>query len=107
MRVDQRLGNGQAKSESPKPAGDITLSLFKRVKNLIDCLGLNADAGIGNAHLDLVRRGIQSFDANAASFRGELHAVLKQVPENLLQPCRIAFYVRVNRAKSKVHLQVL
>src|SRR4030095_14198995 len=106
MRVDQRLGNGQAKPESSKPASDIALSLFKRVKNFADCFGLNANPGVGNAYLDLVRRRIQSFDTDAAFFRGELDAVLDQVPKNLLQACWIAFHVGVNCAKSEVHLKV-
>src|SRR3954453_14168492 len=93
MRVDQGLGNCQTEAESSKPAGDITLSLFKCVKYFPDGFGFNANAGVDNAHLDFVRRRIHSFDANPALFRSELHAVLDQIPENLLQACRIPFYV--------------
>jgi hypothetical protein len=53
-----------------------------------------------------IRSRIQSFDADSPFFPGELDAVLDQVPKNLLQPCWIAFHVRVNRAKCKVHFEV-
>src|ERR1051325_10841669 len=45
--------------------------------------------------------------SNASFFRGELDAVLNQVPKNLLQTCRVAFHVRMNGTKSKVHFEVL
>src|SRR5262249_31905656 len=107
VRVDQRLRNRETKSESPKTAGNITLSRFECVKNLVDCFGLNANPSVDNAYLDLVRLRIQSFNADAAFFRGELDAVLDQVPKNLLQACWIAFHVRVNGAKPKNHFQIL
>ena len=93
MRVDQRLRNGQTQPESSKPAGDITLSLFKCVKNFVDCFGLDTNASVRNANLNFVLRWIQSFDANLAFFRCELDAVFDQVPKNLLQACWIAFDV--------------
>jgi hypothetical protein len=83
------------------------LSLFECVKNPTNCFRLDADPGVDNAYLDLVRRGIKSFDANTAFFRSELDAVLDQVPKNLLQACWIAFHVRAHRAKFKVHFKIL
>ena len=50
---------------------------------------LNADAGIGDRDLDFVRRRIEVSIDDPAALRSELHAVLDQVPKNLLQTSRI------------------
>src|SRR6266487_2652112 len=107
MRVDQRLRNRQAESKSPKTSSDIGLSLFERIKDFIDLFRLDADARVDNANLNLVRPGVKRFYSDSTFFGRKFHTVLDQVPKDLLQSCRIAFYVGLSSAKMKFRFEIL
>ena len=107
MRVDQRLRNGQAKPEASKAARDFSLALLECVKDLVDFFLFDADAGVDDAGLNFIRRRVKSLDSDSASFRSKFHAVLDQIPKDLLQSRRIALHMGVSSAKVKFHFQIL
>src|SRR5947199_259429 len=54
--VDQRLGNGEAKSETSKTAGNLDLSLFECIKDLIDLLAFDTNTGVDDPSLPFEMR---------------------------------------------------
>src|ERR1043166_9711963 len=55
MRLDHCFGNGQSESEAAEAPCDRALPLLEGVKHFVDLFRLNANAGVGNSDLDLVR----------------------------------------------------
>ena len=76
--------------------------MFESVKDLVDLLLLDSDASVGNSDLNFVRRGIECFNHDAPVRGREFHAVLDQVPEDLLQTRWIAFDVNALRVQLKL-----
>src|SRR5206468_12736569 len=89
--VDQRLRNSEAKTETPKPAGDIGLPLLEGVKDLVDRFVFDADSGIDNASFNFVRRRVKRWDSDSAFLRSKFDVVLVKIPKHLLQGGRFAF----------------
>src|SRR2546425_7206277 len=105
--VDQRLRNSEAKTETPKPAGDIGLPLFKGVKDLVDRFVFDADSGIDDASFNLIRCRVKRCDSDSTFLRSKFDAVLDQIPKHLLQARRIALDMCVDGVKLKFHFEVL
>src|SRR4030095_12850753 len=87
-------------------ASDRGLALLEGVEDFLNPFRLDAHPRIGNPNINLLRRGVDGFDRDAAFFRSEFHAVLDQVPKDLLQTRRIAFDVRIGGAKTKFHFEI-
>ena len=105
--VDQRLGNGEAKSETSKTAGNLDLSLFECIKDLIDLLAFDTNPGVDDPSFNFVGRRVKGFDNDSAVFGSKFHAVLNQIPKDLLQARGIAFHIRVGGAKPKFYIEIL
>ena len=80
--------------------------MLEGVEDFLDPFWLDAHPSIGNSNVNLLRRGVGGFDRDAALFRSEFHAVLDQVPKDLLQTRGIAFDVRIGGAKTKFHFEI-
>src|SRR5438132_5124476 len=106
MRVDQRLRNCKAETETSKTTGNRDLSLLKSVEDFDDSFRLDAHPSIGNPNVNLLRRGVKRLDRNAAFFGSKLHAVLDQIPKDLLQTRRIAFDMCLSGAKTKFYFEM-
>src|SRR5438093_11376924 len=95
MRIDHRLGNGETQSKAAETPRDRALTLLKSIKDFVDLFLLNPDPGVSDEDFDLLRRRVACLYGNAAVLRCEFHAVLDQVPKNLLQAGRVALDVRL------------
>ena len=107
VRLHHCFGNREAEAEASKSAGDCCLSLLKRVENSLELLRLDAEAGIGDADLYSVGRGICRLNDYSPARRRELHAVLHQIPKHLLQPGRIALDVIVLGTEPELGVEIL
>src|SRR4051794_30662880 len=65
------------------------LLLAKAIEDVRQELWRDADAAVGDAHLDM-RPGFNEAQDDASTFRRELGRVREQVPHHLLQPLWIA-----------------
>src|SRR6266446_2106520 len=71
--------------------------LLESIEDLVDLVLFDPNAGIGDFNLDFMRRGIFRGDRDASVRRREFHAVLDQIPKDLLQSGGIAFDVDLCR----------
>src|SRR5206468_2506676 len=106
MRVNQCLGNCKTEAETSKTTGDRDLPLLEGVEDLVDPFRLDAHPGIDNPDVNLLRRGVECLDGNATFFGSKLHAVLDQIPKDLLQARRIAFDMCISGTKMKFHFEM-
>ena len=107
MCVNQRFRNSEAEAEAPKTASDRGLALLEGIEDFVDLFRLNTHATIDDADHDFLWRWIERLNHDAA-FRGrELHAVLDQIPKDLLQARGITFDKRMHSAKTKLHFEML
>ena len=93
VRGHHRLRDCEPKSETAESPRNRALALLERVENLSLVRFFDADAGVGDPDFDFVRGRIQRFDDDTPFGRGKFHAVLDQVPKDLLQARRVAFDV--------------
>src|SRR6266446_10952665 len=107
MRIDQCFRNRKTEAETSKTAGDRDLSLLEGVEDFVDLFRLDTDASIGNLNFNLFRHRVARFDDDATLGRREFHAVLDEIPKELLQTGRISFDVRALGAESKFRLETL
>src|SRR5262249_41789668 len=83
MEFDQRLRNGESEARAALGLGELVLDLLERTAELLDILGRNADAGIGdrNNSMIAIERGRKR---DTAAFRCELYRIGGEVDQNLL-----------------------
>src|SRR5438093_13180274 len=93
--VDQRLGNGEAKSETSKTAGNLDLSLFECIKDLIDLLAFDPQPGADAPSFKFVGRRATGFDNASAVLGSNFHAVLNQIPKDRLAAPGVGFHIAV------------
>ena len=83
------------------------MALFESVEDFVDFFRFDPDATIGDSDFNLLRRWVECIDNDAAFLWRELHAVLDQIPKDLLQTRWVPFDIRVSGAESKFHFQML
>src|SRR6202040_3232609 len=88
--VDHRLGNGEAKAQTAKSAGDGSLALFEGIEDLANLFSPDPDACVGDSDFDFFRRDVTGGNRDAPTCGREFHTVLDEVPEDLLQAGREA-----------------
>ena len=97
--LDDALADGQAQPQAAELAGDRRLPLLERVEDRRQDLRLDADAGVDDLDDDPVLRPspalVAGADGDRPALGGELHGVLDQVPEHLLEPGRVGVDVVV------------
>ena len=93
VRIDHRFRNGKAETEPAEAPRNRRLSLFERIEDFSNLVLFNADAGVGDPNFNFIRLRVGSHDRDSPIVRRKLHAVLDQVPKDLLQTRRIAFHV--------------
>ena len=76
---------------------DIRLDLFERLPELVDRLFRDANSIVFHVDVDGARRRSRSH-RDAAARRRELHGVLEQVDEDLLQPALVGEHREARRA---------
>lgn len=89
MHVDHALRNGEAE---PQPAifrSDGAAPLLEGVEDPRLHVCFDPDAGVGEIDHDAMLSVVAGSDAQLATRRRELHGVLNDVPEDLLQPRRV------------------
>src|SRR5438105_1431472 len=82
MRLDQRLTDGEAETESSQLCAS---GLLEGVENFRQRLRLDSKTGIGNFDAQLPGRIVAGRNRDLSSSRGEFHGVVDQVPEDLLK----------------------
>src|SRR5207247_9894256 len=103
--VNQRVRNSDRAAEDPETARDRGLALLEGIEEFVDLLRLNTHATIDDADHDFLWRWIERLNHDAA-FRGrELHAVLDQIPKDLLQARGITFDKRMRSEEHTSELQ--
>jgi hypothetical protein len=85
MGLDDGLGDGKAEPKAAESPRDPLIGLLKRIENPFDRLGLNTDPAIRDLDYQLPRR-IAGTEPDRAIPRRELRRILKQIPNNLLEP---------------------
>src|SRR5947207_3615308 len=83
---DQRFADRQPETQTTELR---SVTLFERIEDLWQSLGLNSKSGVGNLYMELFVRIIARRDMNLPGVGGKLHRVVDQVPKDLLQSRRI------------------
>src|SRR5690349_18677346 len=105
MHVDHCLCNRKPESETTKALS--AANLFESIKDPGQRIWLDPNSGIYDLHTKSIIPVIGGGELESATRRREFHGVLNQVPEDLLQPCRICPETGFGRTKLQVDLQLL
>src|ERR1041385_7400496 len=89
MRLSESFRNRQTESEPAVATLDGVLALFERMKHSTHYLRFDSDAGVFNGNQKCRRLWIRRRNQNIAIFARELDRVLHQVPNDLLELCRV------------------
>src|SRR5262249_41826375 len=104
MRPRQRTADGQPQPQTVRPAAGGVSTLLEGLEDAWQDLGLDADTRVADlddqpvavdtgAGVSVGSLRVAGADADHAAGRRELHGVLDQVPDNLLEPCRVGMDV--------------
>src|SRR5690606_2799671 len=83
MQLGEGFADGQAKPRAAMLARARIVNLSKGLKHLVDLLGWNADARIGNRQFEIAVPGKPDRHVDAAVRRGEFRRVREQVEHDL------------------------
>src|ERR1700751_5633541 len=106
MHLDQALDDREPESQTAVTAGGRWVGLPESIEDERQEIGTNTDACIFYADLDVRVHPFQNYGDPAAA-RGKFHGVGEDIPQNLLQPIRIASHQTNLRIQQRTDTDVL
>ena len=93
MRLNDLTHERKPKTGSAKMPRGRTIQLMKRLKDLLQTIGWNADAGIGDRDNDQVVSLFFESDNNGSTRRGELDPVIEELTHHPTDLLRIRLHM--------------
>jgi hypothetical protein len=90
VAFDDFPADGESEPESAELAGDGAISLSERLEDLVECVGMDAHAGVADGGDDAVSIGKGS-ERNRTPGRGKLEGVAEKIGQDLGKTDAIAF----------------
>ena len=107
VELDERAADRQAEAEPAEPPGDRRVPLLEGVEDPRERLGVDPLARVDDLDDQPAALAVAGADRERAAGRRELHAVLDQVPVDLLEPRGVGLDVMGVRVEGDVEPQVL